>query len=548
MLRKNIVLCGFSGSGKTTVGRMLARKMGRFFVDTDQMIEDKTSMTIAKIFEVYGEEGFRRIESDVIKSVSKLHDVVLAVGGGAVMKQENVELLKKNGLIIFLNVPVEVLLLRLGNDSSRPLLAAKDLHGKRERVEKLHNERYAIYRQIADIELDASESPCEVTQKIFERVNQFGLTEENSDFVEEVVPIRTESKKYHVKVGYGIVDRSLVEFLKTRLPAKIALVTNVLLNQLAGKAIVEKLKSEGFDAGTVLIEDSEARKSPETLFKIIDGFVNLNLDRDSVVVALGGGVIGDVTGFAASIYMRGVEWVYIPTTLLAQVDSSVGGKVAVNYGEKKNFLGVFHQPSLVVTDIGFLKVLPDEIFTEGLAEVVKSAVIEKAGLFDFLEKNISKVIERDASTLLKIVTSCVRLKGHIVEQDERDQGLRMLLNLGHTFGHAIEASLKYQISHAKAVSVGLALEVDLANKAGYTGVRTKDRVTNMLRVLGLPTDLREVGLNHPADLLEYLKFDKKAVHGKIRFALPFGIGDVRIVEYNPNEVRNLVGLMKEVRT
>ncbi|AEH50581.1 3-dehydroquinate synthase [Pseudothermotoga thermarum] len=545
-MKKSVVLCGLSGSGKTTVGKILAEKLGWFFIDTDQLVEDTTSMDIPKIFQIYGEEGFRQFEKQMVEKVCKLQNVVISIGAGAVTKNENVDLLKKNCVVVFLNAPIDILVARLENDSSRPLLNSANTSEKRNKLEVLQKQREPIYRQIADITVDASLQPEKIAREIARKLESYGLEERNLDIEGEIITVKTQTTSYNVRIGYNITKDSVIDFLKKRMPSKVAVVTNPLLNQIIAKKMVEELNKEGIESYVILIEDSEERKSPETLFKIIDEFAKFGLDRESFVVAVGGGVIGDVTGFAAAIYMRGIKWIYVPTTMLAQVDSSIGGKVAVNYGEKKNFLGSFHQPSFVVTDTKFLEILPNEIFTEGLAEVVKSAVIDGKKFFNYLAQNVSKILERDPKVVFDVVSFCVKLKGKIVEQDEKDLGLRMVLNLGHTFGHAIEACLNYQISHAKAVSVGLVLETMLSHLMGYADLSTKDRIENVLNSLGLPTSPRQIELSSVRDLLKYMKFDKKAARGKLRFTIPFKIGDVRVIECDPSEVKNLIEQMEGV--
>ncbi|MCF6096227.1 3-dehydroquinate synthase [Thermovorax subterraneus] len=541
MVDKNIVLCGLSGSGKTTVGKILAEKLSRLFVDTDRLLEDSAGMDIPRIFDIYGQEGFREMETSAVKKVSKLKNAVISIGGGAVIRKGNVNFLKENGLIVFLDASPDVLLSRLADDTSRPLLASSKLEEKRKKLQSLYNERYDLYRQAADIVVNAENSPEVVAEKILEELYRCGIKKKDADVKEESIFVKASSRDYFVKIGYRFFEKPLIEFLKNQSVSKAVMVTNPLLNQLVGKDLLKQAKDEGLDLEVVLIRDGEENKSPDTLLKIIDKFASLSLDRESVVVAVGGGVVGDTAGLAAAIYMRGIRWVYVPTTLLAQVDASIGGKVAVNHGQQKNLLGAFHQPSLVVTDAGFLDVLPEEIYIDGLAEVVKSSVIEGDYLFDFLKKNASKIIARDPKVVLYAISSCIKMKSRIVEQDERDSGMRMLLNLGHTFGHAIEAALGYQISHGKAVSVGMVLEAELSQRMGHADLSTKQRIEKLLESLGLPVSLKEIGLHLKiSDLIKFMRSDKKAVYGKYRFALPFKIGDVRVVECLPAELESLI--------
>ncbi|KXG77862.1 3-dehydroquinate synthase [Fervidicola ferrireducens] len=540
MVGKNVVLSGLSGSGKTTVGKILARELSRFFVDTDRMLEDSVKMDIPRIFDIYGEEGFREMETAAIKKVSKLKNAVISIGGGAVTKKANVNFLKENGLIVFLDASPDVLLSRLTDDTSRPLLASSSLEEKRKKLQSLYRDRYDLYRQAADLVVNADDTPKAVAEEILRELYRRGIKKRDADLKEESMFVEAPSRNYCVRMGYRFFERPLMEFFKTQSVSKAVIVTNPLLNQLACEGFLQLAKKEGLDVEAVLIQDEEEKKNPDTLLEILDKFASLGLDRESVVVAVGGGVVGDTAGLAAAIYMRGIRWIYVPTTLLAQVDASIGGKVAVNHGQRKNLLGAFHQPSLAVTDVGFLDVLPDEIYIGGLAEVVKSAVIE-GDLFNFLEENASKIIERDPKAILSAVSSCVKLKSRIVKEDEHDKGMRMLLNLGHTFGHAIEAALGYRISHGRAVSAGMVLETELSHRMGHADARTKQRIVKLLESFGLPVSLEEIGFDlETRDLIKYMRSDKKAAFGKFRFALPFSVGDVRVVECLPEELERLI--------
>ncbi|MDN5331696.1 MAG: shikimate kinase / 3-dehydroquinate synthase [Tepidanaerobacteraceae bacterium] len=540
MVGKNIVLSGLPGSGKTTVGRLLAKELSWFFLDTDRLVEDLAGMTIPEIFEKYGEEKFREMETIAISKASKLKNAVISTGGGALTRRQNVKFLKENGIIVFLDASLDILFSRLENDASRPLLASGSLKEKKERLSLLYRERYELYRQTADLILKAGENPERIAENILKELYRRGLKKEKAILEDESLLVKTPSRNYRVKIGYKFFKRPLLEFLKEQTVSKAVIVTNPLLNQLACGDFLLSAKKEGLNVDAILIRDEEERKNPETLLEIFDKFASLNLDRDSVVVAIGGGVTGDMAGFAAATYMRGIRWIYVPTTLLAQVDASIGGKVAVNHGSFKNLIGAFHQPSLVVTDIGFLDVLPDEVYSDGMAEVVKSAVID-GDLFYFLEENASKVRERDPRAMLSMVASCLRLKSRIVQEDEHDRGMRMLLNLGHTFGHAVEAASGYKTTHGKAVSVGIVYETWLSCRLGYAQKEIEERIRELLKFFNLPVSLKEIGaFLKIQDLFEFMKADKKATFGKMRFALPFKIGDVKVVECFPEEVKSVM--------
>ncbi|MGB9814207.1 MAG: 3-dehydroquinate synthase [Thermovenabulum sp.] len=537
---KNIVLSGLPGSGKTTIGKILAENTNRAFVDTDRLIEDFTGETISDIFKRYGEERFREIESFVIQKVSQLKNTVISLGGGTLTRRGNYELLKNNSTIIFLNASLETLLSRLENDFSRPLLESDDLNSKKEKLSRLYDARIKLYQETADIILEADDSPEKIAGEILKILPSRELKIHHLD--NENVFVKTPSRNYYVKIGYKLFRKALIDFLQEQKNiSKIVIVTSPLLNQLFCAELVDAAKNEGLNMDTVLIQDEETQKNLTTVSKIYDRFVDLNIDRDSLVIAVGGGITGDIAGFAAATYMRGIRWVYVPTTLLAQVDASIGGKVAVNHKAGKNLIGAFYQPNLVISDIGFLDTLPDKIFNDGMAEVIKTAVID-GDLFYFLENNACKIKERDPKVLLYTVTACTRLKSRIVQEDEYDKGMRMLLNLGHTFGHAIEAASGYKgVTHGEAVSIGICLAARLAFRLGYASPGIADRIINLLKFFDLPVSIKEVPESFKVDdILRYLKTDKKGFSGKVRFVLPFKIGDVRVIDNLPDNVTDIV--------
>ncbi len=545
MVNKNVIVYGLPGSGKTTVGKILSEKLGRFFIDTDKLIEETHRTEISNLFEKFGEEHFRNLESEAIERISKMQNLVISVGGGALTRKENIDFLKKNGIFVFLNSRIDVLFSRISEDDSRPLLKGKSIQEKRKKLEKIYNERYELYKNLADIAINSDQNLETVIAEILSNLESLGIRRQKEFFEEKIIDVATDSRHYSIKVGYDILEDTILGCLKDFEPSKVVIVTNPILYHIAGKKLEESIASMEFLVGSILIDDNEILKAPRTLFKIIDGMIRQELDRDSLVISIGGGVIGDITGLACALYMRGISWFYVPTTLLSQVDSSIGGKVAVNYAKKKNFLGTFHQPSYVITDTRFLKVLPEEIYLEGLAEVVKATVIEGFEIFDYNVENSEKIIDRYSYILNELIYQSIKIKGKIVEQDEYDKGLRMLLNFGHTFGHAIESYLNYKISHSKAVAVGMVLETELAIWLGLTSVSTKEKIIKILKKFGLPTSLKEIGIYNTSKLVEFLKSDKKVYQGKYRFALPYDIGDVRITVITKEQLKEFSKELEE---
>lgn len=332
-----------------------------------------------------------------------------------------------------------------------------------------------------------------------------------------------------------LIDSGLLKVLGSLIPkemegAKVAVVTNPTVNALFGSPVEEGLRETGCEPVILLVPDSETAKSLQEAERLWEELVKAGLDRTSFVVALGGGVVGDLAGFVAATYMRGIGFVNIPTTLLAQVDSAIGGKTGVDLPAGKNLVGAFHQPRLVVSDTDTLKTLPDREFRSGLAEVVKYGLIMDRAFFDFLECNVQKLKDRDEQTITQVVARCSKLKASVVEEDEREEGKRIMLNLGHTLGHAIEAAAGYVgYSHGEGVAIGMVYAARLALERGSFDQQDLERLENLLDSFGLPTGIRNTELSQE-DLIRFMKVDKKARDGSLRFVVPDGIGKVSVVE------------------
>ncbi|HET6441405.1 MAG TPA: 3-dehydroquinate synthase [Phycisphaerae bacterium] len=307
---------------------------------------------------------------------------------------------------------------------------------------------------------------------------------------------------------------------------KAALVTDSSVAALYLEPALESLRAAGLEATSAIIPPGEASKTLAQAGELYDRMLRAGLDRGSVVVALGGGVVTDLAGFVAATYMRGIAWIAVSTTLLGQVDASVGGKTAVDHPECKNLIGAFHQPSAVLCDVATLATLPDEELRNGLAETVKHAVIRDPDLFKDLERRADAILARDPAVLEPIVARNVRIKADVVAADEREADLRRILNYGHTIGHALESLLG--LTHGRAVALGMMAEARLAERRGLVGRAVVERQKALLERFGLP-----VSLPTGADAercLAIMRHDKKAEAGRLRFVLPEAIGSVRVVE------------------
>ena len=335
------------------------------------------------------------------------------------------------------------------------------------------------------------------------------------------------SRSYEIHIACGLLAQSGPKLKEIGLGPKLVIITNPVVRGLYGDALRQGLTKNGFSVAVLEVADGEEQKTLETAGWLYTELDNIYAERQTPILALGGGVIGDLAGFVAATYMRGVPLVHIPTTLLAQVDSSIGGKVAVNHGRLKNNIGVFYQPRLVISDIGTLKTLPAKEFANGLAEVIKSAVIGDREFFGFLEANLDRIKAREEKVLEKIVFRSARIKAEVVAKDETDLNLRNILNLGHTVGHAIETVSDFRIEHGAAVAMGMLAAADISNRLGILEQGELDRLRKLIYGTGLPT---EISSRRAKEIIQAMRHDKKIKGGQLRFVLPRAIGDVFVTD------------------
>ncbi len=334
-------------------------------------------------------------------------------------------------------------------------------------------------------------------------------------------------RSYDIHIGKGILS-SVGERMKTfGFSPMVGIISNPTVFALYGEEVMLSLGDAGFDCFSVLIPDGEEYKDNSWAHYILTELLKRGLDRNSCIVALGGGVIGDITGFVASTYMRGIHFVQIPTTLLAQVDSSVGGKTGVNHYLGKNMIGTFYQPRLVWIDTETLDSLPQRELSSGMAEVIKYGIIQDAEFFGFLEKKKDNIMCLDAVALSFIIKRSCEIKAEIVSYDEKEAGLRAILNFGHTMGHAVETETRYtRFLHGEAVGLGMCLESQLSKVLGLMNSEQVGRIQNLIEIYGLPCRLPE-DLN-AGNLLAHMKRDKKVIAGELTFIIPEKIGSVKI--------------------
>lgn len=343
-------------------------------------------------------------------------------------------------------------------------------------------------------------------------------------------------RSYPIYAGIDLLSKGnlLLENIRSK---QIMIVSNTTIAPLYLETVMQALQgmalqgsaAEGLEINSVILPDGEQYKTLDAVNDIITALLDKRYGRNSCLVALGGGVIGDITGFAAACYQRGIDYIQIPTTVLAQVDSSVGGKTGVNHAAGKNMIGAFHQPRAVIADIAILDTLSDREVSAGLAEVVKYGLIRDKNFFDWLEKNVEQLLNREAEALAYIIEQSCRNKAEVVAEDERESGLRAILNFGHTFGHAIETGLGYgEWLHGEAIALGMLMAADLSHRLGWITEEVIERIKQMLVKLNLPIALPD-DLN-PKNMRELMSVDKKAKDGVLFLVLLKGIGEAVVTD------------------
>lgn len=535
------------GSGKTTVGRALAKKLNKRFIDADHEIEARTGATIAVIFEIEGEASFRQREAEVIADLCTLDDIVLATGGGAILDARSRASLAARGTVIYLRASVHSILQRTSHDKSRPLLQTAD---PRRRIEELARTREPLYNEIADIVIDTGRPniqflvysilaqldgmpghypdpamPAETDCPDILPSPDFAGSATDPGAPAVVLQVHLGERSYPVTIGPSLLDDAALVACHVA-GERAVIVTNTVVAPLYLSRLTRALQHAGKQVTAVILPDGEEEKTWPNLMRIFDALLAGQCDRKTTLIALGGGVVGDMTGFAAATYMRGVPLIQIPTTLLSQVDSSVGGKTGINHPLGKNMIGAFYQPQAVIADTSTLATLPARELSAGLAEVIKHGAIIDAGFFDWLEVNMPALLARDPAALAHVIRRSCEIKADVVRQDERESGIRAILNFGHTFAHAIETGLGYGTwLHGEAVGCGMVMAADLSQRLGLIDADACRRLTALVRAAGLPTVAPDLGA---ATWLALMQVDKKNEGGIIKFILLNPLGTARI--------------------
>jgi shikimate kinase / 3-dehydroquinate synthase len=515
----HLFLTGFMGAGKTTVGRLVSERLGLPFVDLDVVVEEREGRDIPAIFAEAGEDGFRCAETDALASLSRHPDAVVACGGGVVLRDENRALLKRMGRVFYLAVTAKEALARVGDATGRPLL-----EGEAGRMATtLLDARQALYVSVADESIDTiGRTPGQVADAIVALVTA-GPPHPST------VRVDVPGRPYVVVVG-----RELLETVGGRVcgalagASRVALVTDSTVGGLFASLAEASLAGAGFRTVRIEFPAGEGSKSWRQAGEVVEAMAAAGLERKDGVVALGGGVVGDLAGFCAASYLRGIALVHVPTTLLAQVDSSIGGKTGVDLAAGKNLAGAFWQPLLVVSDTSLLASLPDVEWRSGLAEVAKSAVLAGEEELAWLEREAEALIAREPETVERAVAMCVGFKAAVVSADERESGGRECLNLGHTLGHALEKVAGFgAVPHGLAVAEGMRFAARLAEAAGCADAAWTRRQEELLDALGLSSLRTRFSAKQ---MRETMASDKKVRGGRVRFALALAPGRCEVRE------------------
>jgi 3-dehydroquinate synthase len=570
---RSIVLIGMMGAGKSTIGRRLAARLRMPFLDADTEIEAAASMSIPEIFETRGEAYFRDGEVRVIARLLNSGPAVIATGGGAFMREETRQRINNQAVSIWLKADAEVIMKRVRRRADRPLLQTDDPAAT---VNRLLEAREPVY-QGADLTILSRDVPHdrivdECLDALHDRLcrklcsggpkndanddhngyngrnERHAMTAPLNHSDPITVDVALGDRAYDIIIGRDVLQSLGARVAALRPGVRTAIVTDRTVAKHWLEPTQASLVAAGVAASHVVVDEGEGSKTYAGLEKVSEALIAAKIERNDLVIALGGGVVGDLAGFAAAILRRGVDFVQVPTSLLAQVDSSVGGKTGINSPQGKNLLGAFHQPVLVIADTSVLDTLSPRQFRAGYAEVAKYGVLGDEAFFAWLETNHAGIFSGGAAREHAIATSC-RAKAAIVARDERETGERALLNLGHTFGHALEAATGFsdRLFHGEGVSVGMVLAAEFSAQLGMISPAAAARIERHLASVGLPTHLQDIagfaqeGLADADTLMALMAQDKKVKRGKLTFILLEAVGRAAIAnDVEPSLVRDFL--------
>jgi 3-dehydroquinate synthase len=544
----NLIITGFSGTGKSLVAKEVARRLNWDFIDTDDEVIKQTGKPIAEIFRQDGEGRFRELERETIRKACQQRQIVIAIGGGAIVDPQNYELLAKSGLIVCLEAKPETVYERLSHEAAcspetkvRPLLATEN---PLERIKQLKASRQPYY---ANVDWTVHTDNLDIEQVAEEVIRAWRLLrvahpdlgplpsrerkpssqlEANDDVA---CLVETATQIYPVFVGYGVLNKLGEKMKKAALSGTATIISDENVFSLYGSKVEEILKDSGFAVGSFVVPPGEETKNIDYTSRIYDFLVAHRMERDDIIIALGGGMVGDLAGFVAATFLRGVPWIQVPTSLIAMVDASIGGKVGINHPEGKNLIGAFYQPDLVLADPQTLTTLPQRELTSGWAEVVKHGLILDKEYFQFLESSVNRLTKLEPEMITQAIARSAAIKAQVVSQDEKErEGKRTILNYGHTIAHGLEAATQYKrFLHGEAVAIGMMGAAKLSQRLGLLPSAAVERQQALLEKFGLPTSLRAERSKLKLSLAlitRAMELDKKVKGKAIRWVLLQDIG------------------------
>ena len=529
----NIVIIGFSTTGKSAVAKKVAEHLGWDLIDTDDEIIKLSNKAIPDIFEQDGEEKFRELERQVLKQTCQREKLVIATGGGAIIDPGNQKLLIEMGVVVCLEARAETIYNRLMQDTVsssnpvvRPLLTGDD---PMERIRQLKSSRqpyYAISDWTVHTDNLTLDEVCQEVIKGWRYVSRRNVTNECNAKADIACEVKTPTGYYPVFVGWGLLDELGEKMKQTGLSGLAVIISDETIFPLYGDRVIKSLKSSGFAVNHYLVPPGEASKNISQAVKIYDFLVEHRVERNDVIVALGGGVVGDLAGFIAATYLRGLRWLQVPTSLIAMSDASIGGKVAVDHPQGKNLIGAFYQPSLVLADVQTLSSLTQRELISGWAEVIKHGLILDSDFFQLLEDNAEDLIRLLPDITSRVISRSASIKAKIVSEDEKETGKRVILNYGHTIAHGLETVSKYErFLHGEAVSIGMMGAAKLSHNLGLLSQDVVQRQKALLDKFSLPVEC--FGIN-PSEVYSAMELDKKMRDKSIRWVLLKDIGKVVI--------------------
>ena len=530
----------------------MARKMGWRFVDIDDEVVRLAGRPIAQVFARDGEARFRELEREALEKACRGEDAVVSTGGGAIMDASNRRLMMTAGVVVCLEAKPATIYGRLLKDAEagpdtevRPLLAGAEPLRRIEWLKEFRQPYYALSDWTVHTDnLSIDEAADEVI-----RGWRYGARKRPEipvlpDARESVAPycehrgaacvVKTATESYPVFVGWGFLDQLGRRMRNAGLQGRAHIISDDRVFPLYGKSVGKVLEEAGFAVDSKAVPEGERSKSLETAAVLYDWLVERRAEREDCIVALGGGVVGDLAGFVASTILRGLPFVQVPTSLMGMVDSSIGGKVAVNHPHGKNLIGAFYQPRLVLADVRALTTLPRRELLSGWAEVVKHAMIRDTGLLKLLEDRSQELLRLDENITAEVVARSAAIKAAVVSEDEKERGLRIILNYGHTIAHGLEAATNYErFLHGEAVAIGMMGAAALSQRLGLLEPDAVQRQEAVLRGFGLPASCS--GVDVPG-VLRAMKLDKKVRGDRIRWVLLAGIGRPVVRDDVPGEL------------